>query len=81
MRLTVDARTARRLRLGRSGELARATVTATGPRHRLRLRPAVFGRSRARLRRMRSLAVVVRLSAADRAGNSRSQSLPMEISR
>lgn len=81
VRVTVDRRTARRLRLGRAGELARVIVPADRTAHRVRLRLRIAGRPRARLRRMRSLPVVVRMSATDRAGNRRGIALPMEIAR
>ena len=84
-RLTITRATARRLGLRGRTELARVTVPATtattaGTR-RLRLRPEVTGRARKRLRRARSVPMVVRVSVFDRAGNVRSLALPVTIGR
>jgi hypothetical protein len=79
-RLTISQTTARRLKLRRT-ELARVTVPPTRASGRIRLRPAIFGRSRKRLRRARSLTATVRVSVFDRAGNVRSQSQRLVISR
>jgi hypothetical protein len=81
-RLTISQTTARRLGLRGRSELARVTLPATSAgERRVRLRPAVFGKSRKRLRKLRSVRVVVRVSVFDRAGNVRSTSLPMVIAR
>jgi hypothetical protein len=79
-RLTISRTTARRLRLRRT-ELARVTIPPTRSSGRVRLRPAVFGGSRKRLRRLSSLAATVRVSVFDAAGNVRSESRPVLISR
>lgn len=81
-RLTVDRRTARRLRIARrgEGELGRAIATASAGQV-ARPRILVARTLRRRLARRRVLDVTLRITVADAAGNRRSLRQPLRLRR